>query len=531
MMLSLFFRRTMFEDESDSNGDYLIFKQRIDHTDTHNKDRVFNQRYLKNLKYVPENQKFEKCILYIGGEGTLNAATLDRDSSYGTLAEKEKAALFALEHRFFGKSMPFEKLTYENYKYLTISQALHDLANFIQFIKKDARASSDVKFIVVGGSYPGSLSSWFRIFFPHLAIGSWSSSPPLEIKNEFPEYDSYMAEQLESCNDVCLQRTKTVFDNAEAIFKSGDAEKIKAYKQRYDIPLETEDISALYIVIDVLAAIIQYNSRYNLLDEYCEKIKNETDSSKYESIYIETYNDLLRVSGKNPVDFDIRRATDTSSTSSVANSRSWTWMTCNEVGWFQTASGLLRPSQLDITYFKNVCIYLFPDLTDLADEELVNNRYGSTNPRQTRVYFFNGKVDPWSTLSAHYPDESIERRAILVPGESHCTDLGKYNKSVRSNLTIAQESIMEQMSVWLNEESCNATCNHGTCIGGRCACDDGYGGEKCNIEMTKRSYLDTAIIVGVSVPVVAVVIIIFSSWIFVYRPRKEMQMGLISSAN
>jgi hypothetical protein len=521
----------MFEDKSDKNGDYLIFKQRIDHADTHNTQNVFDQRYLKNLAYVPENEKFQKCVIYIGGEGTLSANTLEKGSSYINFAEKEHAALFALEHRFFGKSMPFTELTTENYKYLTISQALNDLADFIQFIKKDTRAAEDVKFLVVGGSYPGSLSSWFRLFYPHLTVASWSSSAPLNIKNEFPEYDSYIAEQLNNSNEVCLERTKTIFDNADAIIKSGDMTKIENFKKLYNIPTEIDDVSALYIITDVLAAIVQYNSKYQLLDDYCGKIKEETDPSKYESIYIETYNKLLQIRSAKPEDFDLKQATSTSSTSEVANSRSWSWMTCNEVGWFQTASGLLRPSLLDITYFKNVCTYLFDGINGLADEEEVNNRYGSINPRQTRVYFTNGKVDPWSTLGVHYPDESVERRAVFIPGESHCADLGAYNASLRTNLTIAQESIMEQMSAWMNEQSCNATCNHGTCIGGRCACEEGWGGEKCNVEMTEKVNFDTAIIIGVSVPVIAVVSIIFASWICVYRPRKEMHMGLISSAN
>ena len=520
----------MFEDKSDTNGDYKIFKQRIDHADTHNTQNTFDQRYLENFAYVPENQKFSKCIVYIGGEGTLSSNTLEK-GSYVNFAEKEHAALFALEHRFFGQSMPFKNLTTENYKYLTISQALNDLADFIQFIKEDARADKDVKFLVVGGSYPGSLSSWFRLFYPHLTVASWSSSAPLNIKNEFPEYDAYIAEQLNNSNDVCLSRTKMIFDNANDIVKSGNKEKIDAFKKLYDIPTETDDISALYIITDVLAAIVQYNSRYQLLDDFCGKIKNETTIANFEPIYIQTYKKLLEIRGATPLDFDLMQATNISSTSDAANSRSWSWMTCNEVGWFQTASGIFRPSLIDISYFKNVCTTLFTGISGLADEKEVNNRYGGINPRQTRVYFANGKVDPWSTLGVHYPDESIERRAVYIPGESHCSDLGTYNATLRSNLTIAQESIMDQMSLWLNEQSCNGTCNHGTCIGGRCACDENWGGDKCDVEMTKKFNLDVAIITGVSVPVVAVVAIIFSSWLFVYRPRKQLQMGLISSAN
>ena len=518
----------MFEDKSDKGADYLIFQQKIDHTDTHSKE-TFNQRYLQNLDYI-ENNKFTKCIVYIGGEGTLSSTTLTADSSYVTLAKNEKAALFALEHRFFGSSMPVSSLTAENYKLLTISQALNDLADFIKYIKTLSQASEDVKFLVVGGSYPGSLSSWFRLFYPHLTVASWSSSAPLNIKNEFPEYDSYIAEQLNATNATCLPRTKVIFDNANSIVSSGSTEEINAFKQKYNIPTETDDISALYIITDVLAAIVQYNTRYQLLDSYCNQIAEATSESQYESIYIDTYNKLLKIRGASPLDFDLMQATSTDPASDQANSRSWSWMTCNEVGWFQTASGLLRPSLINLDYFKRVCNTLFPEVTELADEEEVNNRYGAVNPRQTRVFFANGMVDPWSTLGVHYPDESIERRAVYIPGESHCADLYAYNSSVASDLTSAQEQIMSQMSAWLNEESCNGTCVHGTCIGGRCACDANYGGDKCDVEMTEELNLDIAIICAVSIPTVVVVAIIFATWIFVYRPRKALQQTLISSA-
>ena len=32
------------------------------------------------------------------------------------------------------------------------------------------------KTLVVGGSYPGALSAWFRERYPHIALASWSSS-------------------------------------------------------------------------------------------------------------------------------------------------------------------------------------------------------------------------------------------------------------------------------------------------------------------------------------------------------------------
>ena len=47
-----------------------------------------------------------------------------------------------------------------------------DLAYFIGDINPDQ--ANEV--LVIGGSYPGALSAWFRESYPHLTIGAWSSS-------------------------------------------------------------------------------------------------------------------------------------------------------------------------------------------------------------------------------------------------------------------------------------------------------------------------------------------------------------------
>ena len=81
-----------------------------------------------------------------------------------------------MEHRFYGESIPYGNATTENYRYLTVEQALADLAGFTAFYKSLVPQTADAKWVAFGGSYPGALSSWYRSSYPSLTVGSLSSS-------------------------------------------------------------------------------------------------------------------------------------------------------------------------------------------------------------------------------------------------------------------------------------------------------------------------------------------------------------------
>ncbi|KAK6038409.1 hypothetical protein COOONC_24086 [Cooperia oncophora] len=67
---------------------------------------------------------------------------------------KERGAiLFALEHRFYGKSHPTNDMSVKNLL-LNSRQALEDVATFIQSMNK-VYNFKDPKWIVFGGSYGG----------------------------------------------------------------------------------------------------------------------------------------------------------------------------------------------------------------------------------------------------------------------------------------------------------------------------------------------------------------------------------------
>lgn len=90
------------------------------------------------------------------------------------IAPGYNALLVFAEHRYYGKSMPFENKTYYSdpkyMGYLNAEQALVDFVDLISYLKtKPNMRNSPV--IVFGGSYGGMLSAWFRMKYPHIVQG------------------------------------------------------------------------------------------------------------------------------------------------------------------------------------------------------------------------------------------------------------------------------------------------------------------------------------------------------------------------
>lgn len=67
--------------------------------------------------------------------------------------------------------------------FLSSEQALADLASFIEAMGD--KLSQGTRWIVFGGSYPGSLAAWVRARYPHLVHAAMSASGPLLAISDF----------------------------------------------------------------------------------------------------------------------------------------------------------------------------------------------------------------------------------------------------------------------------------------------------------------------------------------------------------
>ena len=83
--------------------------------------------------------------------------------------------------------LPFESFrdtSSRNLQYLSVDQALADLAYFIETRKRDENLRNS-KVIVFGGSYAGNVATWVRLKYPHLVQGALASSAPVLAKVDF----------------------------------------------------------------------------------------------------------------------------------------------------------------------------------------------------------------------------------------------------------------------------------------------------------------------------------------------------------
>jgi len=426
----------LFGSRSTSGDTALFWASKTDNFNANS--TTFQQRYYVDAQYWDHKGP---VFFEIGGEGTLSGAP---GGYIGYLAKKYNALVVALEHRFYGASIPNGNSNTDNLHLLTVDQALADLAHFTEFFKKDYGTGSSSWF-VFGGSYPGALSSWYRAAYPDHSVGSLSSSGVVNCIIDYKQFDMQVSAAVgNQCADQ-IRKTNKAFERAIAT-PEGWAKSLNQFYCESD--MWKEDF--LYMIADSWSMADQYSAKSQL----CSAIlKPGPDAS--DEVLTQTFADFSnQFWGK---DFCAGGFYNTESLADPkrwdVNARSWRWQTCYEVSYFNTAppSGSLRAESVNLDYHLKQCARAFG--TKMFPSSLaMNEKFGGAIPRAHNVFYSDFSDDPWLRASVDYPVSSDQPYFLTQCDDcGHCMDFHAPSPTDPLALQKSRTEFERYLDLWLSE--------------------------------------------------------------------------------
>ncbi|KAL5726690.1 lysosomal Pro-Xaa carboxypeptidase [Ranunculus cassubicifolius] len=442
------------------------FTQNLDHFNYNPESyKTFQQRYLVNDKHWGGAKTKAPIFVYTGNEGNIEWFAQNTGFMFET-APHFKALLVFIEHRFYGKSIPFggkKTVAYSNTStlgYLSSTQALADYATLIIDLKKNLTAE-DSPVIVLGGSYGGMLAAWFRLKYPHIAIGALaSSSPILNFENIISPY---------SFNNIITQDFKSVSESCYKAIKGSwsKIEETRKKKKGLELLRNSFKICKNYISVDYLEGWLQTAFIYTAMTDYPtpsnflsplpaypikEMCKAIDDPKTGDNIFAKLYgaaNIYYNSTGKSTC-FDLDDDSD------PHDLGGWQWQACTEM--IMPTDGnnkesIFPESHWDYKERKLDCKTTYgavprPNWITAEygghDIKRVLKRFGSN------IIFFNGLRDPWSGGGVL---ENISKSVVAIVAKegAHHVDLRFSNKDDPDWLKDVRKKEIHIIRKWLKQ--------------------------------------------------------------------------------
>lgn len=440
--------------------------QLTDHTNP-TTSKKFSQRYLNYYRYDLYNQskgaEKTKCvILDIGGESDTTMGATDF-GFLGLVASDIQARLITIEHRMFGESHPFSDTTIPNLRYLTVEQVLGDLKYFKEEYTRlhDKELDENCRWLITGGSYSGLMSALARrqSMEDNTFYAAISSSGVVLATDNYTDFDTQDAISMgQECATAAREsriQLMRLIDNGEYAYVS------KLFGME---GLNQEDF--YFVVGELFTLALQYNGLSHICSPLVDANRANRDLvtalAKFSREYF-----IPRFCGSSDgvlETYDRDRLLKAAERNRNTGARSWLWMTCNELAYWQVSPGRtgLRPTQLNQKYFEDQCKYVFPDADPPVvhpDVNAFNEKYGGLNQKNvTRVVYTTGSQDPWTWTCITNDDQVGDDcyvHTIKGPEVGHCSDLHAPNEADPIDLKRTQAYIRQIVHKWMTQEDSN----------------------------------------------------------------------------
>jgi serine protease 16 len=437
------------------------FTQRLDHYDASLKNASFQQRYFVNSTWYKSGGPVFLCV---GGEGpALDASVVSRSvhcSDATELAPEVGSLIVALEHRYYGKSIPpSSERGAQRLRHLTSHQAVADIAVFHKHISDEFKLPSTTKWIAFGGSYPGMVAGFSRLRLPHLIHAAVSSSAPWHAKVDMTEYNdrvgAALANEAVGGSDACQKIVVDGHAKIKNVLESSRLQRMalaKLFNFCNPLALENAQTRRAWAGYGVVGVPAQSNDPASTdpgqsIGALCSVLLAANTSS------VDALATLsARQRGGRCVDASLSQNVEDDGTDAL----SWPWQTCAEFGFYQTCEvGSQCPfarGYVSVADEISICSQFGLTPAVVASNVAFSNEiYGGAAPMGSRILFPNGDVDPWTglgVLQSPAPTEPV----MMVVGASHHAWTHPADTIVQKSVADAKGAIQAQVKQWLAVE-------------------------------------------------------------------------------
>lgn len=464
------------------------FDQLIDHDDP--SMGTFKQRYWHTAEFYEAG----------GPIILMNAGEVDASDYYGyvtnhtingVVAQRFGGAAIVIEHRYFGESNPYPNLNVDSLKYQTVAQTIEDHVYFAQNVvlpqdNGDVVGPDKAPWILVGGSYPGGLVSWTMAAHPDIFWIGYASSAVVQVELDFWQYYEPIRENMPK---NCSADVEAVITYIDGVFTGNDTQSQQKIQRMFGFSSNLEVAQALRWDLWTWQDLQPNTGPGAAFYQFCDalEVKNgmlasengwgvDNALSAWARWFSINYaadadcvdNDGLCSSslGRPPMpaamhdkqvvpqQFEARADYPVGDTY-----RSWFWLECNEIE--ESLDGppigqggivsRLNKWQDDL----QECVTTFPEAfstAPLPDADHINALYGGWGVKNTRLFFANGKRDPWreGTVSAvNSTAVSTDDQPIGLSNGFHCTDLVIALAAPDDTVVAVQISFLVYVEKWL----------------------------------------------------------------------------------
>ncbi|KAJ9129354.1 hypothetical protein P3X46_033858 [Hevea brasiliensis] len=434
----------------------FFYNQTLDHFNYKPESyKTFEQRYVINSKYWGGANSTAPILVYFGAE-----APLDGDLAViGFLSDNAlrfNALLLYIEHRYYGKSIPFgsreEALKNGSTRgYFNSAQAIADYAEIIIHVKKILHAENS-PVIVIGGSYGGMLASWFRLKYPHIALGALASSAPVLYFDDITPHDGYysiVSKDFREASKTCYRTIKKSWAEIDEIASKPNGLSILSKKFKTCKPLNDSDELKNYLD-SMYSGAAQYNKPPTYpVNIICSGIDGSSSTDSGNDTLSKIFAGLFAYRGN--------KSCYINPPTNVSETRvGWRWQTCSEmvipIG--RGNDTMFPPDPFDLNSYIQDCkdFYGVPPRPHWVTTyygghsiKLILQRFGSN------IIFSNGLKDPYSSGGV-LENLSDTITAVHTVNGSHCLDIVFANKTTDPVWLVEQREVeIKIIEGWINK--------------------------------------------------------------------------------